>query len=625
MTDNARSSEPQERRPVSPREKALLAFCAVALVTAAVFASSLSHDFVTWDDNLHVYKNPWLSPVTIAHVAHFWRHSYGDLYIPVSYTLFSGLAAIASCSRPDPTITDTGALFDPHVFHAADLALHVASTLIVFALLRRLVRNALPAACGALLFAIHPLQVESVAWVAETRGVLAGLFCVIAAWLYVARIEALRETGRMRLDIFSWAGLVVLTVLALLSKPSAVMIPALLFAIAYGLRLRSARDAAIDVAPLLLAALPIVVLTHSVQHPAAFSITPPLARPLVAGDALAFYLAKLVAPIGLIPDYARTPHAVLGHWWGYVTWLAPAFAAAAAYRFRNNARYLAAGLGTFAAALLPVLGLVPFGYQAYSTVADRYAYLALLGPAVALAYALAAYPSKPAFAATGIVLAILCVLNVQQTARWANSRTLYAYTIGVNPNTAPIQHNAGELLMRDNPLAAEPYFRAAIRANPLFPNEHINLGSVLEESGRPREALEQFVYAARLDNSDPSIPYDIGNTLMVMGEYAKAIQAYDNAIKLKPSHAGALNNEGRAYLALGEYALAALRFQQAARVRPAEPGFHINAALALARCGRKADALIEIKEALRIDPDNALAQNALNDIRTNAGPIRPKN
>ena len=598
---------------VSARERALLSFLAVALVTAAAFSSSLSHDFVTWDDNLHVYENPWLSPVSGAHLAHFWRHSYSDLYIPVSYMLFSALAWIAALSRPDASVTDTGALFDPRLFHAADLAIHIASSLIVLAILRRLVRNDFASAAGALLFAIHPLQVESVAWVAESRGVLAGFFCVAAAWIYVSRA---RETGL--LGAGAWTGMIALSLLAVLSKPSAAMLPVLLFALAAGLRLRPARLALIDLAPLLAVCAPIVWLTRDVQHPAWFCVVPLAERPVIALDALAFYLGKLVLPVDLIPDYSRTPDVVLRHWWGYATWLLPMCALNGAIAVRRRAPYLLAALAIFAAALLPVLGLVPFGYQAFSTVADRYAYLALLGPAVAAAFALESISSRPVRIAAGLVLVCLFALTMLQTAHWANSRTLYAYSISVNPGTQPIQYNAGELLLRSDPAAAEPYFRAAIRANPLLPNAHINLGHVLDATGRPQEALREYIAASRLDPRDPSIAYDIGNTLMDMRRPADALVAYGDAIRLKPSHTGALNNAGDADLALGRYDDAAAMFRRAAQVRPGEPGFHLNAGLALMKAGKTAEAAGELQTALTLDPENQTARAALERARRSA-------
>lgn len=610
------ASRPDKSPAMTSRERRLVAALAVVVVAAAAYWPVLFHDFVSFDDNLHIYENPYFAPVTLAHIAYFWRRQFGDLYIPVSYTVFGALAWIASETKADPSITDTGALFDPRIFHAASFAFHIASTLLVFALLNRLVKDEKASAFGAALFAIHPFQVESVAWISEIRGMLSNLFSLAALVVYAIGLDRSAQSGRPRLSWAASAALVALTLLATLSKPSAVILPLLMAIVAVSLKRRPAPDALIDAAPVLIAALPVVAITRMVQHAAQYSIAPFYARPLIAGDALAFYVAKLIAPARMTVDYGRTPSLVLHSWWGYVTWLVPAALAAIAYRQRRRAPYLGAGMALAAAALLPVLGFSPFKFQAFSTVADRYMYLAMLGPAVIAAYALASARSAAIYAAAAAALAVLFAISFVQLGKWQNSEILYSYTLAVNPASPPIQVNYADLYMKKDPAVAEAHFRAAIRSDPRYPDAHMNLGTVLENTGRPAQALAEFAIANRESPADARIPYDMGNALMEMGKYDAAAKAYSDALRLDPAHLSAVNNQGQAYLQMGDYGAAVQCFLRAASLRPADPRFRINAAIAMIKAGRLGDAAQEASSVLQADPANAQARAVLSEAQS---------
>ena len=328
----------------------------VLALTFAAFSEVGGFGFVSWDDELHVTENPWLHPVTPAHVWHFWRMSYQGLYIPLSYTVYALLALLAR----DPT---TQAL-NPHVFHVANLILHLANVLLVFALLKQSVPNIWAASAGALLFGVHPLQGESVAWVSELRGLLSGMFALLALGQYLEFAES-RAWGCFAVATAAFG-------LALLAKPSAVAVPLLALALTiWGLGLPWKRC----VPPLALwaaMALGCVLANRTVQ-----SVSPQLFLPLwqrffVAGDALAFYLAHLAWPARLGIDYGRSPFVVLAHPWGYWTWLVPALLGACLWAGRRRWPLLLTSGALFLLALLPTLGLVPFAFQLASTVADRY-------------------------------------------------------------------------------------------------------------------------------------------------------------------------------------------------------------------------------------------------------------
>ncbi|HWC89027.1 MAG TPA: hypothetical protein VG433_05220, partial [Pirellulales bacterium] len=410
----------------------------LAGAVGAVFYRVVEFQFLTWDDDVHVTKNPLLDPVSFSNLAQFWLHPYENLYIPASYSFFAAEAWLSQW---------TLGRLDPQVFHAACLALHLACVWLVFRLLARMVENPLAAWAGALCFAVHPLQVESVAWIGETRGLLAALCSLAAVYWYLppgpAMFDSSSTANRDRLgamptaavgmwggdddacprsvgmatapalspsaadDRFSTRRYLLASAafaLALLSKPSAAPLPLMALAIDLLWLRRSLKRSLACLAPWLALALLDIGLSKLLQADERITNRPDwLLRPLVACDALTFYLRKLIVPLRLGFDYGRTPAVVLSSAARYWAWIAPACVLGLALVSRHRRMWLTAA-GIFVAGLLPVLGFVPFLYQDISTVADRYLYLPMLGVALALAVWLDRHWSRPMFAITCLLL-----------------------------------------------------------------------------------------------------------------------------------------------------------------------------------------------------------------------------
>jgi tetratricopeptide (TPR) repeat protein len=555
----------------SPR--AALAWAAVvAAVVAATFALVPTFGFVTWDDDIHVYSNPNLNPLTAQSLAHLWTAPYEKLYIPLSYSFFALLSLFA---RGHGIASDAG--FDPHVFHSASLVLQIADTLIVFAILRALVKRDFAVALGALVYGIHPLQVESVAWISELRGLLANLFGLAAIWSYVA-VD--KPTVRR-----VWLTSAPLVVLALLCKPTAVVVPLAMFAIAVGMKARPLRSAALETLPLMALAVPIMAVTHAVQ-PTFTDPVPWLQRPLVAMDALAFYLGKLFWPVALNADYGRTPHAVLASGWGHITWLAPLAAAGIAGALRRRAPAIATGLAVFAIVFLPVLGLLPFAYQQYSTVADRYASLALLGPALAVA-ALAASWRPPAVAVGFVVTTLLAVASFAQTRVWANSVALYDHCVALNPQSPGCNNNLGVLLLEQGKAQdATKHFLAAIQSKGDFPGIYSNLGDAYTATGSYSDAQACYAYATVTEPGNAENYYKLGNALLSLRQLDDAIAAYSKAQKLAPEHAEVYRGLGKAFAAKGDYRNAEAAYRIALKRAPTDAATQAALADAIKRQGK---------------------------------------
>src|SRR5437870_4658227 len=319
------------------RRKRLVIGLLIAL-PLAVFWQTRNFYFV-WDDEVNVAKNPYLTALTLSNVKQFWQKPYESLYIPITYTVWAGIAPFARLS--------TGSYYadelNPKPFHLTNLALHILNTFIVFTILAMLVRNDWAACAGALFFALHPVQVEPVAWITGMKDVLSSLLSLVAIWQYLSYSKAKmslaltgsNKRGKSNSDPEKTAKLegkaklhyiaaTAVFIAAMLAKPTAVVTPAIALLLDYWALKRPLRDSALALAGWLVLAIPLVVGTKLAQPESELEFVTPLwARPLVAADALAFYLYKLSLPLSVAPDYGRVPELVIEKKWIYFTWAVP--------------------------------------------------------------------------------------------------------------------------------------------------------------------------------------------------------------------------------------------------------------------------------------------------------------
>ena len=518
----------------------------LVLATCAVFGGILQSGFVRWDDDMHVYANPGLHPVSAGSLARFWTAPYQNLYVPLSYSLYAALASVAHLPHPMPTTDGLTIDLDPRVFHAAGLALHVSNVLLVFALLRRLLPRLSRAApsvtdwsscAGALLFAVHPVQVESVAWISEMRGLLAGLFSLGGLLLYVGHAEG--EAGRNRR---TYALATLCFVLALLSKPSAVAVPLLAVCLEALVLRRPAQNWRLPLAAWGGIALVFLGLTHAAQPVTVDIVTAGWTRPFVAGDALLFYVGKFLWPARLGMDYGRSPVWLVAQTLFLVPGLAALALGVGVWLARRRAPALAASVGLFAAALLPTLGLTPFAFQVYSTVADRYLYLAVLGPALGLAWGLTRLPALPrpplrlaARAVCAGVLAGFALTAHAQVRSWHDSIALFTQALAVNPQSWGACNNLGAVALDlGRPGDALPLLGEAVRLRPGYAEAYANRGLAWLELNQPVPAETDFRAALGAKPDYANACTGLGDALMAQGRAAEAARSFRQALALHP-------------------------------------------------------------------------------------------
>jgi hypothetical protein len=286
----------------------------------------------------------------------------------------------------------------------------------------------------------------------------------------------------------------------MLSKPGVIAMPLAVWAIDYWIEAIPARVSIKRLAPWIMLCAPLVILTHNVQQMDHSALTPLWQRPIVAIDALAFYMGKLVCPVHLTTDYGRTPQFVLAHPADLAAVIMPMAIGVLAWSRRRQVPQYWASCLVFGAILLPVLGFVPFYFQFISTVGDRYVYIAMLGPAIAAASLLANVRGRTAAPLCAVAICLLAYTTASQLRVWDNCDTLYRHAILMNPRTALMRYNYGNVLKREGHLdAALQQFSLAITNRPAYPEAYSNAGNVYMAQGRIPKAIDCYVSALRIN------------------------------------------------------------------------------------------------------------------------------
>ena len=529
----------------------LLICLGLVAIVVAVYCQALSFEFLPfWDDDTNIHRNPLYSPLTWQSVAMFWTGPFQQLYIPVTYTVWAALVALSRILAG--TQIAVGPI-NPVLFHGANLAVHLLSTLMVFMILRRMLtagsltgsksasQSRQPAllwasAAGALVFALHPVQVEVVAWVSGLRDLLGGALSLAAIALFLAWVE---DSRKCQTRWFLYASASICLLLALGSKPGSVVTPAL--ALLCGGSLLHSRGRPLGrllwLLPWFLIALLEVVMTSRSQPAAelARSLVPVWARPLVALDSLGFYLGKLVWPFSLSGDYGRSPNSLFDSGTLYWSFLIPVAAALILLSLRSLRVYFLPYLLLVVGAL-PTLGLIPFNFQVVSTVSDRYLYLAMLGPALAVAILISRLAFRPALVLAVVLLSGWGALTVLQLPEWSNGAAFFPATLARNPTSWKSRHN---------------------------------YACTLDSQGKLQEALAEFQEALRLRPSNAEAHNDLALTLLKMGRRQEAIQSFQNSLQIRPT-TGAARNLAAVLLINGDPAQAVRVYRLAMQIDPGD-------------------------------------------------------
>jgi protein O-mannosyl-transferase len=613
------------------------------LAVATVFGQAVTFDFVDFDDSIYVYANPelarGLSPDGIA-----WAFT------------------ATRCANWHP-LTWLSLLLDhqlygqkPWGYHVSNVLLHAATAVLLFLVLRRMTADLWVSAFVAAVFAIHPLRAESVAWVAERKDVLSGLFFMLTLAAYVGYV-------RRPFSLARYVSVAALFALGLMAKPMLVTLPFVLLLLDYWplgrmtWPAKGGRSNATSWAGKRTAipsgwggsctATPATPLqpspqgTNSLACQLVVEKLPLLALSAVSCVVTARAQAETVAPLDLLPLASRVANTLVA----YVSYVGQFFCPAQLAAFYPypleglplwqvaGALLLLATVTTGVAAywrqwpwllvgwfwylgmLVPVIGLMQVGHQ---SMADRYTYLPqiglTLGLACAVKQALASWPHRGRLCgvAAALLLAILMGCAWRQASFWHDSETLWQHAIDCMPRNAAAHANLASALAHDNRIdEAMDHFTTALKIRPDVADVHYNFGLALVNCGRIDEGIAQYHQALDIRPDYAEAHNNLGLALAKRGRSDEALSHYRKAVEIEPAHANAHYNIGLILAERGQLDDAIAQYQLAAKLNPEDAETYNNLGNALIGRGRIEDAIADYQIALQFDANNANTHNNL--------------
>ena len=589
------------------RHPAILLLQAAIIALAGWYAQgpALSGGWV-WDDHLDIVANPRLRDA--AGLGGIWLHPTGVNYFPLTATL----QWVQWHLWQD----------HPAGYHWTNLCLHLLSALLLWRLLRKLGVRA--AWLGGLLFAIHPLAVESVAWIAELKNTAALplLLLAFSAWLDY-------DAGARRAD---YLRSLLLFLAAMLCKTTVAMFPACLLLHAWWRRGRLARTDGKAAAPFFAISLALGLVTiwfeqHRAIGATVIEVGGFLPRLAAAGLALAFYTWQSVLPVGLAPVYPRwpvDPPRLLA----FLPWLVLATVAGWCWVKRAAwGRHLLFGGGWFFLHLLPALGLIPMAFQRLAWASDHFAYAALPGligvaaaGAGALRENLAGLRRALALAAAGAMLALLARASHDYARIFQSEEAFWSCAVARNPDAWIAHYNLGNELLRQGRFAeAANHYARTVQLKPDHDQAQNNWGNALAALGRPPEAVVHYEAALRLQPDSADAQVNLGNALIQLQRLPEAVAAYERALRAEPASARAHYNLANVLVRLHRLPEALAHYGAALEAEPASAATHYNFGNALAQAGRQETAIAQYRAALRLQPDYAEACANLGTALAQAG------
>lgn len=546
------------------------------LLTLGIYAPVRHFDFINYDDPVYVTQN---LHVTSGLNADNLRWAFTNTEVANWFPL-TWISLMADCQFWG---------FEAGPQHLTNVLLHTASTLLLFALLKRMTRATGPSAMVAFLFALHPLHVESVAWVAERKDVLSVLFWMLTLLSY-ARYVSRPKPGAYLLTLLLYC-------LGFLAKPMVVTLPAVLVLLDFwplrryppsGSRAQFIHGQTREKAPFFVLAILMSVTTVLVQRSGGavrpvelFSVSTRVANAVVSASV---YIRDMLWPMRLAVFYPLRESPPV--WQVIASGAALVMITAVVLGLVRTRPYLAVGWSWYLVTILPVIGIIQVGDQSH---ADRYMYIPMVGLSVMLAWGAADvwqhWPkTRSVLAGLGAAAGLACLmLTARQVSYWENSKTLFMHALQVTGDNAIAHGCLGDALRVEGRYEdALVEYRQAIAIEPRYVAALINLGADLGLLGRPQEALAPLSSAIRLKGDDVDARNAFGLALAMQGRLKEAEEQFGVAIRLKPDSVMAHTMLGNTFGNLGRMDDAIAQFQEALRLQPNSAEARVNLQKALA-------------------------------------------
>ena len=569
---------------------------ALAGLVWSVFGQTATHRFVNFDDATYVYRNPVvIRGIAVPGIEWAFAHVVAANWHPLTM-----LSHMLDCSFYGVA---------PGGHHLTNVLLHVAATILLFLVFWSMTAALWRSALVAALFAIHPLHVESVAWIAERKDVLSGVFFMLTLGVYVQ--YARRST------VLRYVGVLVFFALGLMAKPMLVTLPFVLLLLDYWPLNRFAKSA---IKRLLLEKLPLFALsaiasvTTLVAQQQSINVIKTVSLGFRIENAfisLMVYLGETVWPRNLAVFYPH-PEGNIAFWQVAIGIVFFSSATIAALAFRKKAPYVLTGWFWFIGMLVPVLGLVQVGVQAH---ADRYMYLPQIGVSLMVVWFIADISAQWRYrrAALGFLaaaaLAALTGAAWTQASHWGDSQTLWEHAVAVtSENETAREHLADALLEKDRIDDAIAQAQQAVSSHPESADAHGVLGAALARKGELGAALTELRAAVQLDPKLARAHYNLGNILLQRGQIDEAIGAYSVELQIQPNLPELHNNLAMALLRKQRSDPAFDHLKTALELNPNYAEARNNLAIALSQMGQMREAVVEWNKTLAIQPDHLDAQ-----------------
>ncbi|MGA2178884.1 MAG: tetratricopeptide repeat protein [Verrucomicrobiota bacterium] len=612
----------------------------LAAISFAVFGQALRHEFVNFDDDRYVYENPVVQK-GLTWKGFRWALTYGQIghWHPLTW-----LSHMLDCQL-------YGLNAGGH--HLTNILLHTATAILLFLILRQMTGFLWRSAFVAAVFAIHPLRVESVAWVAERKDVLSGLFFMLTLGAYVryvqkqSRVEgqgsraqavpaldpsARRSEAKMaRLWTLDYGLVVLFFALGLLSKNMLVTLPFVLLLLDYWPLNRLSNFTPQVLLRRVAEKIPLFVLT--VGSCVATALVP---EKLIAGQlpfglrmenavvSYVTYLWQMIHPSDLACLYPNPANYL--PLWQVVGALGLLLAiSGAVWAFRQTHPCLVVGWLWYLGMMIPVIGMVQISYYAH---ADRYTYLPQIGLYLLLTWAAAdlcagwRHRRVVLGGCSTVILVALIFCARAQTAYWRNSESLWTHTLTCTSDNFVGHNNLGNVLLKMGSVdEAIVHYQTTLQIKPDYAEAHNNLGNALLQKGSVDEAITHFQRALQINPDSAEAHNNLGNALLQKGSVDEAITHFQKALQIKPDFAEAHNNLGNALLQKGSVDEAIVHYQKALQIKPDYAEAHYNLGNALNKKGRVDEAITHFQKALQIRPDSVEAHNNLGNTLLQKGSV----
>jgi protein O-mannosyl-transferase len=599
-------------RRMRPKRGVIVGICAVlAVITWLIFGETLAHDFVNYDDEIYVYDNAKVAAgLSLQNIGWAFTHTVCANWHPLTV-----ISHMLDCQLYG---------LKPAGHHFTNVLLHTIAVILLFLVLRQMTGTLWRSAFVAVLFAIHPLHVESVAWISERKDVLSAVFFMLILGAYTRYTRTLSLT--------SYLFVLLLLAFGLMSKPILVTVPFVLLLLDYwplkrftsetagksGQRHRTERRA--NIRRIFLEKIPLLFLSfascaatllaqrHFIDPIDRLSLAERLGNAAVA---IIVYLRQLVWPSGLSVFYPHPRHSLFPVQISIAA-VALLGVSAAAFIYRRKHPYFVTGWFWFLGMLVPVSGIVQVGTQAH---ADRYTYLPQIGLYILVTWFVAdivsSWRNQRVLLSTAMVSSIIILMWAawKQTSYWRDSRTLWTHALAADAQNDTAHNGLCNLALRQNRFQADALieFQKVIETSPTRPRVHYNLGTSLLASGQLDEAIAEFQKELEIHPEFVEAQTNLGIALEQKGAHDDAVACFQKAVQLDPHRPKVHYNLATVFLREGQFDQAIAHLEKELQINPASAEAHNDLGIAWSQKGRIDEAIDQWQKTLELQPHNLSA------------------